>query len=137
MKRIQKPSINQGKNIRIEEYQSTNTDNQSPIFCLEYIQKGYYISNCTKDEQVAFLDSLFSRRNLPWTDLKGMHRHKLGPEKIARNAIKAPIPPLILIKPDTTFLAFRFDGLKAMVGFRVGRLFYVLWLDQQFKLYRH
>ncbi|EON5346137.1 hypothetical protein ACLGGI_005146, partial [Escherichia coli] len=68
--------------------------------------------------------------------IKQQGRHKLGFEKIARGAIKAGIPSHITEDVDH-FLAFRFDDLKAMFGYRLGSTFFVIWLDREFNLYKH
>jgi hypothetical protein len=34
-------------------------------------------------------------------------------------------------------LAFRAYDLVAMVGYRKGRIFHVVWIDREFKLYAH
>ncbi|WP_228020365.1 hypothetical protein [Sphaerospermopsis sp. LEGE 08334] len=50
-----------------------------------------------------------------WNEIHSQGRHQLGYEKISRNAIKAPIPKFIT--EDVNFIAFRFSGIKAMVGY--------------------
>ncbi|BAZ81969.1 hypothetical protein PN497_16920 [Sphaerospermopsis kisseleviana CS-549] len=72
---------------------------------------------------------------LTWSQIHSQGRHQLGYEKISRDAIKAPIPKFIT--EDVNFIAFRFSGIKAMVGYRDGAIFYVIWLDRNFTLYNH
>jgi hypothetical protein len=59
----------------------------------------------------------------------------MGCEKIARDAIRRPIPPGVT--EDVTFLAFRFHGMKPMVGYRVNEMFHIIWFDRDFTLYDH
>jgi hypothetical protein len=47
-------------------------------------------------------------------------------------------PFLVTSKEDVSFfLAFRFFDKAPMVGYRKEEVFYVLWLDREFKLYQH
>jgi hypothetical protein len=135
MAKLKKPHLNQSKNLG-PETEAPDPDFQTPLFSLEYIQKYYCLSDCTRDEKAAFAMSLLKHANLRWIDLKNMHRHGSGTEKIAHTAIKAPIPQLPF-KGDIQFLSLRFDGKKPIVGFRRGRIFYILWFDRAFKLYDH
>lgn len=75
-----------------------------------------------KDEKAGLADKLYRLSQLTWAEIKQQGRHKLGFEKIARGAIKAGIPSHITEDVDH-FLAFRFDDLKAMVGYRLDRHF--------------
>jgi hypothetical protein len=62
-------------------------------------------------------------------------RHSIGTEKIDRSSIRPAIPPSVT--EDVTLLAMRFNGLKPMVGYRDGRVFYVLFLDRDYTVYPH
>jgi len=79
--------------------------------------------------------TLYKLSQLTWSQIQSSPRHGLGYEKIPRAAIKAPVPSLIT--EDTNFIAFRFSGKKAMVGYRDRAVFYVVWLDRNFTLYDH
>lgn len=70
-----------------------------------------------------------------WRDIIGAPRHGLGTEKIARAALRVPIPSGVT--EDVTFLAIRFSALKPMIGYRDGRTFQVLFLDHTFDAYNH
>lgn len=73
---------------------------------------------------------------MTWQQIQYSGRHGLGSEKISRSEIKgAPIPHEIT--EDTPLLAIRFCALAPMVGYRVGQVFHVLWLDRAFTLYKH
>lgn len=112
-----------------------STDNQPPIFCLKYIQNDFCISKCERDEKASFADTLYVLSRQTWVQLIQRNRHHGGFEKIPQNQIKAGVPDVIT--PETNLIAFRFDGLKAMVGFRSGSVFHILWLDRAFVLYKH
>lgn len=102
---------------------------------LRYLQKGYCLDCCQKHEKAAFADRLFRLSRMSWDEIRKSDKHGLGTEKIARNAIKAPIPKHVT--QDVDFIAFRFCSKAPMVGYKIGATFYVLWLDREFKLYKH
>jgi hypothetical protein len=112
------------------------TPNQlRPKFSLEYIQSSYGLRECTKEEKAAFIDCLHEMSQLTWQQLHQAERHKQGYEIINRDAINTGIPSYIT--EDTQILAFRFSDKKPMVGFRRDEVFFVVWLDRDFTLYKH
>lgn len=62
-------------------------------------------------------------------------RHGLGTEKINQSSIKASKPASVT--PDVSFYALRFQGKKAMVGYKSDFIFHVVYLDRDFTLYDH
>ncbi|MBT9312156.1 hypothetical protein [Leptothoe kymatousa] len=110
-------------------------EQQPPIFSLEYLQKDYCVTVCQVQDQAKFAIRLRKLSEMTWKEIKSAPRHGLGHEKISRNSIQESIPSHIT--DDVTFLAFRFSGMKPMVGYRSGRIFYVIWLDKDFTLYDH
>ena len=133
--RLKQPKKKKGDRISITEVPDYNT--RPPVFSLQRIQKTKYcLSSLDKDDKSAFADSIYKRRIITWKEINNLGRHGLGFEKILRNSIKSPIPKFITDDVDH-FLAFRFNGRKAMVGYRQKDLFYVLWFDHDFTLYQH
>jgi len=112
-----------------------NADNEPPMFSFRYLQKGYCISDCTKDEKAALATKLREMSSLTWYQLKTAPRHGMGKENISRSSIRAGIPRHVT--EDTVFWAFRFAGKAPMVGYHSRGVFYVLWLDRVFTLYPH
>lgn len=134
-KKIQDVRPSKGK--RIAAIEPVDYDSSVPMFSLERIQPGgYCFSNLPQDQKAFFGEAIYRRRQITWKDIKNLDRHGLGCEKIARTSIKAPIPGFIKDDFDL-FLAFRFNGLRPMVGYRVRDVFYVLWFDHNFTLYPH
>lgn len=114
-----------------------NYDLMPPIFSLERVQPtGYCLSNLCKEDKAAFADAIFKRKSITWSDIKKLDRHALGFEKIDKSSIKAPLPRFITEDMDH-FLAFRFNGMKPMIGYRKQNIFFVLWFDKDFTLYAH
>ena len=133
--RIKKPS--RPATGRITVPAEINYDENPPIFSLERLQEGRYcFSEMDDAHKASFAEAIFKRRNISWAEIKKLNRHKLGFEKISRNSIGAPMPQFITEDVDH-FLAFRFSGMKPMVGYRSRDIFYVLWFDSSFDLYEH
>ena len=115
-----------------------NYDENSPLFSLQRIQERsqYSFSALTKEDNASFSEAIYKRRNISWKELKQTSRHGLGFEKISRDAITSPIPPFIT-DDVAHFLAFRYSGKKPMVGYRQRDVFFVLWFDHDYTLYKH
>lgn len=117
------------------EDEARNIDQSPPEFSLRYLQKGFCIDCCEQKEKAALADKLFRLSQLSWTEIRRQDRHKLGYEKIARNAIKSAIP--VHVTEDVDLIAFRFCGMAPMVGYKREATFYILWLDRAYTLYNH
>jgi len=108
-----------------------------PLFSLERLQSGNYcLSSLDRDDKAAFADSIFKRKDLTWNQIQQMDRHGLGCEKIAVTNINTSVPRFIT-EDQTNLIAFRYNGLKAMVGYRSKNVFYALWFDHNFSVYDH
>lgn len=124
-----------GKHISSQE--TVNYDKRPPIFSLERIQNGNFcFSSLDQEHKAMFSEAIFRRKSITWSDIKFTDRHGLGTEKIPKSSIKAPIPPFITEDVED-FLVFRYHGKNPMVGYRQKDIFYVLWFDHNFTLYKH
>lgn len=114
-----------------------NADTLPPVFAFDKMEDktGFSVNCCDEANRSAALKRLFLLSTMTWGEIKNAPRHGLGTEKIARSAIKAPIPATVT--EDVTFLVLRYNGKAPMVGYRDGRVFYVLYLDHNFELYKH
>jgi hypothetical protein len=110
-------------------------DEQRPKFCLQYIANGFCVSDCTKDEKAAFASRLREMSQLTWQQLRQAPREKQGYEKIERNAIKVSIPKTLT--PEVNIIAFRCFGKGPVIGYRSKAVFHIVWLDPNFKVYKH
>ena len=135
-KRIRQPALETRPGFRLSNQETTvRPDDQRPVFSFEHLVKGHSVKDCEKRDQAALALKLQTLSQLTWGEIKLEDRHKNGFEKIPCDIIKAPKPAVIT--PDVTLIAFRYSGLKPMVGFRKDRIFYIVWLDKNFKLYDH
>jgi hypothetical protein len=128
--------IDRGSKVGVSEAESRiDYDKEKPTFCLRFIDPQYCISKCDKDEKAAFVDKIYRMSQMTWLQLRMADRHGMGSEKLPRDSIKRPIPAGI--SEEVSILAFRFSGLKSMVGYRQDGLFHIIWLDRDFTLYDH
>ena len=129
-----KSEQNKGKFLT-KETSEKSPDQLPPIFSLQYLSPQYCVSCCQQQEKAHFADTLRKLSQLTWAELRQANRHKLGCEKISRSSIRVGIP--VHIKEDVNFIAFRFDGQKAMIGYKAAHVFYIIWLDRDFSVYNH
>ena len=108
-----------------------------PAFSLMYLsdEKDYSLEGCDGRDKGGLLSTMAKLSRLEWAQIQSAHRHGLGHETIDRGSIRAKTPGGV--GGDVRFLAFRFSGMKPMVGFRRGAVFYIVWLDTKFRLYDH
>lgn len=114
-------------------------DDEPPVFCLRYMHSDYSVKACGKEDRASFADTLYELSQLTWAQLRQAHRHGKGYEIIPRRQIRTPPPTSLVITEDVDFIAFRFAGLKPMIGFRDrdGRTFRIVYLDPRFEVYDH
>jgi hypothetical protein len=110
-------------------------EQQPPYFSLRYLQSNHSVPQCNKDEKSAFTDTLHKLSQLTWAQIRSSHRHGCGYEKIGRDSFKVAIPDHIT--DDVSLIAFRFCAKAPMVGYRDGAIFYVIWIDRGFSVYKH
>lgn len=108
-----------------------------PIFSFEHMRErsGYSVDCCESDHKAALASSLFKYSKMTWFDIRQAPRHGLGCEKIRRDAMKCGLPDIVT--DDVNLLAIRYKGMNAMVGFKNGRVFYILMIDHNFTAYDH
>lgn len=112
-------------------------DRLPPIFSFEHMKagNGYSVDCCNGDHKAALAARLFKLSQMTWLAIKQAPREGLGTEKIARNAIRPPIPSKIT--EDVHLLALRYNGRAPMVGYRDGRVFYIVFVDHTMDVYDH
>ena len=106
-----------------------------PVFCLHYLDRDYGLSQCERVLKVSLIDKLYELSQLTWNQIINTHRHGLGLEKIPYGQIKGRMPTHIT--NDQDFIAIRFHQLKPVVGYRMERIFHIVWLDYNMTLYDH
>mgnify|MGYP006947707877 CR=1 FL=1 len=135
-KRIKQPVLEQRGKVKLPSSSDMERpDELHPVFSFEYMVPGFDVEGCEKTDRASLALTLLKLSKLTWAQIKQSHRHGLGFETIDNGSIRAGIPPIIT--PDVRLLAFRFSGKKPMVGYRIGRTFFIVWLDRDFTLYDH
>ena len=135
--KIRQPKQNKGKRIKIHEDAKRSSQQERPLFSFEFLNHDarYALSRCSSEEKSRFIEKIVNLSQLTWAEIQSSNRHKVGYEKIPAKKIRAKLHPEADSKRD--YLAFRCIGKAPMVGYRVGRIFYVLWIDRDFTLYKH
>jgi hypothetical protein len=136
-KRLKASQPQKGKRIKPPESSKNEVPAQQrkPLFSFQNVQKNYCISLCDLEDRAQLALTLLNLSQLTWAQLHQAGRLKLGYEIISRKSISGRLPPCI--KEDTNLIAFRFSGMKPMVGYRENEVFNVVWLDRDFTLYDH
>ena len=106
-----------------------------PVFCLRHLQAGYDIEDLQIQDQCQFIKRLRHLSKMEWASILEAHRHGAGKENIQRNAIRVAFPRAV--HDDATLWALRYAQRKAMVGWRDGDVFHVVWIDHTFSVYNH
>lgn len=134
-KKLKRPAIQEGRNIHVSQNHKPNDNTLHPAFCFKYIASKYSVDDCEKSEKADLATRLQKLGSMSWGQIQSADRHGFGTEKIARTCLKVGIPNSV--PDDVEILAFRFSGLKPMLGYRSGKVFFVLWLDREFSVYPH
>lgn len=107
-----------------------------PVFCFQFLQRGFTIDDCTKDEKSVFIKRICDLAGLKWSQIQTEPRDGIGAEKIAFKSIK-PSKPSHITK-ETEFLSFRFGGKKCrFIGYKNDFIFHVIYIDPNLKVYNH
>lgn len=132
---IKKAKPGSGNRIRSHETSDKRPGLECPAFSLRFIVGEYCITRCSNEQAMQFANKLRMLSQLTWQQISNSDPHKLGCEKIHRNAIRRPIPKHVT--EDVTLLSFRCFGMAPMIGYRDGGVFYVLWFDPGMEVYKH
>lgn len=117
---------------------TVNTDELYPAFSFEKMQdkSGNSVNCCGDEDRVALVKRLFMLSRLTWKEIRQAPSSGMGSEQIPKYRIKRPIPSTVT--PDIEqFSSLHFSGKKRFVGYRVGQIFHILWVDHTFEVYNH
>ncbi len=134
---IKQPKRNKGKRLKLHEVGNRSSQLEKPLFSFEFLNHDarYGLSKCSSDEKSRFIEKIVQLSQLTWAEIQSSGRHQVGFEKIPAKQIRAKLHPEADARRD--YLSFRCIGKAPMVGYRVGRVFYILWIDRDFTLYKH
>lgn len=117
---------------------SQNVDDHPPAFSFEKMQEGSgnSFTCCQDDDRLALAKRLFMLSRIPWKQIRQAPSKGLGSEQIPRDRIKRTIPTTVTEDVDS-FSSLHFVGKKRFIGYRVGQIFHILWVDHTFEVYDH
>lgn len=121
-----------GKGHIAEPEDIGTSDDAFPEFSLTYVRKGFDVRDCTQEDRAHLAATLSDLSKRTWKELKTLHRHKGGFEIIRQLA-----PELPEKWQGALPIAFRFSGMKPVIGVRDRQVFHIIWIDPAMKKYRH
>ena len=132
--------LNKSFNIKCEsclykKQACISSNNKRPVFSFANIQSSHGLKDCPDKDKIALLDKLSQLSQMTWQEIFQNDRHKTGQEKIPVKSIKEQVPPCV--KADTNLIAIRYKGKAPMIGYRENEVFYILWIDYDYKVYKH
>ena len=112
-----------------------NTNKLHPAFCFRYMHRDFDFRKLDNTTYEVFLNKIDALSQLSWQDICQINRYKNGTEKISRDEITHQIDKHIT--PDREIVAFHLKNLFRIIGCREGKVFYVIFIDTQGKVYNH
>lgn len=73
---------------------------------------------------------------IPWREIQLASSKGLGAEKIPRYRIKPAVPGIVTDDVEY-FYSLHYVGKKRFVGYKIGQVFFILWVDHNFGVYDH
>ena len=135
---IKPPKPKRAPFLRSEETHAPNIDTYPPAFSFEKMMDGSGHSfNCCEDEdRLALAKRVFMLSRTPWNQIKMASSKGFGSESIPRDRIRPGIPASVT-QDVSHFFSLHYSGKKRFLGYRVGQIFHVLWVDHDFSVYDH
>jgi hypothetical protein len=132
MGKIKKRDEKSAGRVAAREMPGVSFQDEPPKFSLRYVQSDYCITQCEAVEQLDFIKAMIKRKDVPWKELEKAPHGGLGCEVIRKLNVILP-----KCAEGKSIIAFRYSGEKPMVGFRERDVFYILWFDRSFSVYKH
>lgn len=131
--KIKVPQNNSGK-VSL----NAKTKDDMPVFCFRYINDKYSLDNLWNDKKEGFniIKRILEYSKYTRIEIDKMPRQKWWTEKISKDGILKAIPSWFEYE---SILSIRYDnwGLGRIIWSKSGNIFHVLFLDNQWKVYRH
>lgn len=135
---IKPPRPKKAPFLRSEEQPTKNLDDYPPAFSFEKMQdgSGHSFNCCVDEDRLALAKRIFMLSRMSWKQISLASRKGMGAEKIKRGQIKQGVPKTVT-EDVSYFYSLHFSGKKRFLGYRVGQIFHVLWVDHDFSVYDH
>ncbi len=117
----------------------TNDEDDFVAFSFQDLHKdyGFNTSQCNHQLRLDLLSKLRVISCKSWNDLEKAGK-KSGFESLPINALRKPIPEDIPLKGVNKLHVLRFNGQDArLIGYRLGRVFYIIFIDPELEVYNH
>lgn len=132
--KLKRPREEHGR-VRVASSSGTPTNHKYAAFSLRYVVGDQCITRCTNEQAMQFAERMKRLCSMTWQQIQNADRHGLGTEIIKQSSLRVAIPGHIT--PDVNLLAFRCFGMAPMIGYREEEVFFVLWFDPDFEVYKH
>jgi len=135
---IKKPKATRAPFLRTEETPPTNLDAQPPAFSFEKMAdgSGHSFNCCQEEDRLALSKRMFMLSRMPWQQINLAPSKGMGAEKISRGEINPGIPTAVT-EDVSYFYSLHYYGKKRFIGYKVGQIFHILWVDHNFGVYDH
>jgi hypothetical protein len=110
-----------------------SASDQRPLFSFYHLEDGFRVSDCQARDRGDFAVRLEELSQLTWTQIILAPRQGLGAETIKRESIRVRVPSDLT--RDLRIIAFRFGSGARIVGYREDRVFHVIWVDPNHRVY--
>jgi len=113
-------------------------DDFPTAFSFEKMQddSGHSINCCGNEDRVNLIKRMFMLSKMPWKEIRNASSKGFGAEQIPKYRVKKTVPSSVTEDVDA-FTSLHYSGKRRFIGYRVGRIFYILWVDYNFKVYDH
>ena len=134
-KKIKEYQPDRGENLIPSTDKKKSPAIDYPIFCFKYLEQD--ITTFQPKTKSAILGKLYNWSKLTWKEINTLDRHKMGYEKIPRNQIKGIKAPSFITPDVQSYLVFRYQSKKALIGHKSDNAFHILFFDENFNAYEH
>lgn len=111
-------------------------NDKTPVFCLAHLGRDHCLEQLDTDAACAFARTLAKLSRLTWQQISQAPRHGSGFEHMPVTRFRPTLPTPF--SDAEKLMVFRYHGKRPMVGYRVGTVFHVLWIERQYgEVYSH
>jgi hypothetical protein len=109
-----------------------------PKFSFEFnVDKGKRcISNIEKNDRISLLKKVLTLSGQTWKEISGLPKEK-GFEKISKESFIAIPGVPHKFKDIEKIDVFRFSDKGRLIGYIEDEIFYVVWVDTKYEMYKH
>jgi hypothetical protein len=118
----------QSKGITLPE-KAFKESPEYPTLSLRHVRTGFSVKDLTQEQRSEFLLKWEKRSAFSWSELATHPKHGLGFEQLPKKQIKKVAPEHLA---QEKYMVLRHEGNHPIVGFKVGEVFYALWVEANY-----